>query len=96
MSEDRELIETFRSSRESAYRDIIAEAARIRRKAELGAEDARLWEQLAKAEREFRAERRRDYFRSPLRKEAADALKAAREAVREQGSTEGLGAGSGS
>ncbi len=96
VSEDRELIETFRSSRESAYRDIIAEAARIRRKAELGAEDARLWEQLAKAEREFRAERRRDYFRSPLRKEAADALKAAREAVREQGSTEGLGAGSGS
>ncbi len=90
------LIQLSIRPRESAYRDIIAEAARIRRKAELGAEDARLWEQLAKAEREFRTERRRDYFRSPLRKEAADALKAAREAVREQGSTEGFGAGSGS
>jgi hypothetical protein len=41
-----------------------------------------LLEQLGKLEREFRAERRRDYFRSPLRGEAAAALKAAREAVR--------------
>ena len=95
-AEDTELVEAFRSSRESAYQVLIAEAERIRRKAELGAENARLWEQLAKAEREFRAERRRDYFRSPLRQVAADALKAAREAVRQQGSTEGLGAGSGS
>ena len=39
-------------------------------------------EQLRKIEREFRAERRRDYFRSPLRGEAAAALRAAREAVR--------------
>jgi len=95
VAEDRELIETFRSSRESAYRAIIAEAERIKRKVGLGAEAARLQEQLAKAEREFRAERRRDYFRSPLRKEAADALKVAREAVREQGSVEELGSGSG-
>ena len=41
-------------------------------------------EQLGKLERAFRAERRRDYFRSPLRLEAAGALKAAREAVRER------------
>jgi hypothetical protein len=44
-----------------------------------------LLEQLGKLEREFRAERRRDYFRSPLRGEAAAALKAAREAVRGSG-----------
>jgi hypothetical protein len=43
-----------------------------------------LLEQLGKLERGFRAERRRDYFRSPLRGEAAGALKAAREAVRER------------
>jgi hypothetical protein len=42
------------------------------------------WSYLGKLEREFRAERRRDYFRSPLRGEAAVALKAAREAVRER------------
>jgi hypothetical protein len=41
-------------------------------------------EQLDKLEREFRAERRRDYFRSPLRTEASEALKAARQAVRTQ------------
>jgi hypothetical protein len=41
-----------------------------------------VWEQLGKLEREFRAERRRDYFRSLLRLEAAEALKAAREAAR--------------
>jgi len=33
---------------------------------------------------QLRAERRRDYFRSPLRREATEALKAAREAVRER------------
>jgi hypothetical protein len=43
---------------------------------------AALSEQLRKIERVFRAERRRDYFRSPLRGEAAAALRAAREAVR--------------
>jgi hypothetical protein len=41
-----------------------------------------VFEQLGKLEREFRAERRRDYFRSPLRLEAAEALKIAREAAR--------------
>ena len=73
----------FRSSREEAYRAIVAEADRVRRKAEMGA--GALPEQLDKLERRFRAERRRDYFRSPLRTEAAAALKAARQAVRARG-----------
>ena len=64
-------------------------ADRLRRKAELGG-SATLPEQLGKLEREFRAERRRDYFRSPLRTEAAAALKAARLAVR--GKDQGAGA----
>ena len=81
--ENKELVETFRSSREEAYRTLIAGAERIKRKAELGGGSKALLEELGKLEREFRAERRRDYFRSPLRKEAASALKAAREAVRE-------------
>jgi hypothetical protein len=51
-----------------------------------------LSERLGKLEREFRAERRRDYFRSPLRLEAAGALKAAREAVtNREGSSAALG-----
>jgi hypothetical protein len=79
-AEEAELVETFRSSREEAYGAIIAEAERLRRKAQMGGVD--LSEQLRKIEREFRAERRRDFFRSPLRTEAAAALKAAREAVR--------------
>ncbi len=84
VAEEGDLVEDFRSSREEAYRSIIAEADRIRRKAGLGGGDA-LLEQLGKLEREFRAERRRDYFRSPLRTEAAAALKAARRAVRAEG-----------
>ena len=40
-----------------------------------------LLEQLGNLEREFRAERRRDYFRSPIRTEAAAALRAARRAA---------------
>jgi DNA-binding transcriptional regulator PaaX len=80
--ENKELVEAFLSSREEAYRTLIARAERIQRKAELGGSKA-LLEELGKLEREFRAERRRDYFRSPVRKEAASALKAARQAVRE-------------
>jgi hypothetical protein len=80
VAEEAELVGAFRSSREEAYRSIIADAERLRRKAQMGGED--LSEQLRKIEREFRAERRRDYFRSPLRTEAAAALKDAREAVR--------------
>jgi hypothetical protein len=59
---------------------IIAEAGRLQRKARMGG--GGVLEQLGKLERRFRAERRRDYFRSPLRGEAAEALKAAREAAR--------------
>jgi hypothetical protein len=86
--ENRELVETFRSSREEAYTTIIEGAKRIRRKAEL-AGGRTLLDELAKLEREFRMERRRDYFRSPLRKEAASALKAARRALREGAAGEG-------
>jgi hypothetical protein len=88
VGEEAELVETFRSSREEAYRSIIAEAERLRRKAKMGGEA--LLESLRKLEREFRTERRRDYFRSTLRGEAATALRAAREAVR--GSERALGA----
>jgi hypothetical protein len=79
VAEEAELVETFRSSREKAYRAIIAEAERLRRKAQMGGS---VLEQLAKLERGFRAERRRDYFRSPLRLQAAEAFRAAREAAR--------------
>jgi hypothetical protein len=82
VAEETELVGAFRSSREEAYKAIIAAAERLRRKAQMGG--AALSEPLRKLEREFRAERRRDYFRSPLRREAAAALKAAREAVRER------------
>src|ERR687894_1358812 len=81
LAEEAKLVATFRASREEAYRTIVAGAERLRRKAEMGG-GAALAEQLGKLEREFRAERRRDYFRSPLRAEAAAALKAARLAVR--------------
>jgi hypothetical protein len=81
VAEEAELVGAFRSSREEAYKAIIAEAERLRRKAQMGGGET-LLEQLGKLERAFRAERRRDYFRSPLRGDAAEALKAAREAVR--------------
>lgn len=88
--ESRELVEAFRSAREEAYRIIIAGAKRIQRKAELGGSKT-LPEELGKLEREFRMERRRDYFRSPLRKEADAALKAARQAVRQEVGAEETG-----
>ena len=91
LAEEGELVGAFRASREEAYRAIIAQAHRLGRKAEMGGGGA-LAEQLGKLEREFRAERRRDYFRSPLRVEAAEALKVARRAVR-YGGIEGLDAG---
>ncbi len=82
VAEETELVGAFRSSREKAYRSIIARADRLRRKAEMGAGSGVLAEQVGRLEREFRTERRRDYFRSPLRAEAAGALKALRQAVR--------------
>jgi DNA-binding transcriptional regulator PaaX len=92
--EENELVKTFFSAREEAYRTLIAGAERIQRKAELGGSKA-LPEELSKLEREFRMERRRDYFRSPLRKEAASALRAARQAVRQGNDADGIGVGSG-
>jgi hypothetical protein len=87
VAEEAELVEDFRRLREEAYRSIIAGAERLRRKAEMG---GGVWDQLGKLEREFRAERRRDYFRSPLRSEASEALKAAREAARISEGTAGV------
>ena len=81
-AEEGELVDTFRAAREEAYRELIAGAERLRRKAQMGG-GAALSEPLGKLERAFRAERRRDYFRSPLRAEAREALRAARRAVRE-------------
>ena len=80
VAEEAGLVEDFRHSREEAYRAIIAEAGRLRRKARMGG--GGVLEQLGKLERRFQAERRRDFFRSPLRGEAAEALKATREAAR--------------
>jgi len=94
MAEESELVGAFRSSREEAYRAIIAEAERVLRKAQMGGGET-LLEQLGKLERGFRTERRRDYFRSPLRGEAAAALRTARQAVRAAtGTAEGRNVGS--
>lgn len=83
VAEGRSLVEEFRASREAAYEDLIAAAGRLRRKAELGSDGTSLLEELGKMEREFRAERRRDYFRSPLRNEAAAALRTVRRVLKE-------------
>ena len=83
VAEGRELAARFRASREEAYGALIEAAGKLRRKAELGAGGPSLAEELARIERGFRAERRRDYFRSPLRKEAEGAIRAARQALRE-------------
>ncbi|MDP9427179.1 MAG: chromate resistance protein [Actinomycetota bacterium] len=82
-AEEKGLVEAFRSSREEAFGAIVTEAERIGRKARMGGDGEALLKELAKLEKEFRAERRRDYFRSPLRKEALATLKNTRLAVRE-------------
>ncbi len=82
VAEGRDLAAQFRASREEAYGVLIEAAGKLRRKAALGAGDAPLAEELARIERDFRAERRRDYFRSPLRKEAEGVIRAARHALR--------------
>lgn len=81
--ESSRLVEAFRSCREEAYWELIAEAEHIVRKAAMGGARNALLKQLAKLDRNFRTERRRDYFRSPTRCEASEALKAVRQAVRE-------------
>jgi DNA-binding transcriptional regulator PaaX len=83
VAEGKSLVEEFRASREAAYRGLIEAVSRLQRKAALGLDKASLLEELGKLEREFRAERRRDYFRSPLRDEAAADLRAIRQVLRE-------------
>lgn len=80
-AEREDLVRTFSASRDEAYREITEAAGRLRRKAGLGGDGAGLMEDLKKLEREFRAERRRDYFRSPRRFEALGALREARQAL---------------
>ena len=82
VAEDRFLVEEFRASHEAAYKKLIEASGHLRCKAALGSDKALLLEELGKMEREFRAERRRDYFRSPLRTEAAEALRAARRVLK--------------
>lgn len=82
-AENEALVEQFRAGREETYEALIEAAERLRRKAALGADATALLEELEKLEREFRAERRRDYFRSPLRSVAAGALRTARKTLRE-------------
>lgn len=83
VAEDRDLVEEFRASREAAYRELIVAAEKLRQKATLGADGTVLLEELAGIERDFRAERRRDYFRSPLRKVADEAIREARRILKE-------------
>ncbi len=84
IAENRALVEAFRGAREEAYGKMIEAAHRVRRKAELGGDSTRLFEELARVEREFRGERRRDYFRSSLRTEADTAIRAARRTLRRE------------
>src|SRR4028118_2338374 len=88
VAEEGELVGTFRAAREEAYGKLIAGAERVRRMAEMGG-GAALSEPLGKLEHAFRAERRRDYFRSPLRPEAQQALRAAPRALRAGAQAEG-------
>ena len=82
VAEDKFLVEQFRASREAAYKRLVETADRLRRKAALGSDTALLLEELGKMEREFRAEWRRDYFRSPLRNEAAAVLREVRQVLK--------------
>ena len=83
VAEGKSLVEEFRISRQKAYRELIEAAERLRQKSALGANGVLLLEELGKLEREFRAERRRDYFRSPLRNEVAATLRVVRQALKE-------------
>jgi hypothetical protein len=60
VAEDRALVEELRALRESAYRDLIDSADELSRKATIGAGETVFLEELAKIERDFRTERRRD------------------------------------
>lgn len=83
VAENRSLVEEFRALREAAYRELIDSAGKLKRKATIGAGETVLLEELTRLERDFRTERRRDYFRSPLRKVAEAAIREARRVVKE-------------
>jgi DNA-binding transcriptional regulator PaaX len=83
VAENRSLVEEFRALREAAYRELIDSAGELSRKATIGAGETVLLEELTRIERDFRTERRRDYFRSPLRKVAEAAIREARRVVKE-------------
>ncbi len=82
VAEGKSLVEEFRASREAAYKRLIEASGHLRRKAALGSDKALLLEELGKMEREFRAERRRDYFRSPLKNDAAMVLREVRQLLK--------------
>ncbi len=86
VAENRTLAEAFRADREEAYGGLIEAAGRLRRKAAFGADGAPLLEEFEKIEREFRAERRRDYFRSPSRSAVERALRETRQYLRKDAS----------
>ena len=96
VAEDRFLVEEFRASHEAAYMKLIEASYHLRRKAALGSDKALLLEELGKLEREFRAERRRDYFRSPLRSETAAALREVRQVLKSDTDEERCGSAGGS
>jgi DNA-binding transcriptional regulator PaaX len=83
VAENGALVEEFLALREVAYRALIESADRLRRKAAIGTGGTALLEELAKLERDFRTERRRDYFKSPLRKVADAAIREARSILKE-------------
>ena len=70
VAEDRALVEEFRAPREEAYRELIDAAHQAQAKGRAGGDSRRLSKSSSRLERDFRTERRRDYFRSPLRKVA--------------------------
>jgi hypothetical protein len=83
VAENMALVEEFCALREAAYRELIDSAGKLKRKVAIGAGGTVLLEELARIERDLRTERRRDYFRSPLRKVAEAAIREARRVVKE-------------
>jgi hypothetical protein len=91
VAENAALVEEFRALREAAYRGLIDAAGGLRQKAALGAGRTVLLDELARIERDFINERRRDYFRSPLRKVADAAIREARRIVKNRSVREDAG-----
>jgi hypothetical protein len=87
VAENAALVEEFRALRETAYRELIDAAG----SAAMGAGRTVLLDELARIERDFRNERRRDYFRSPLRKVADAAIREARSIVKNRSVREDVG-----